>query len=644
MRMALPDLYWLLPVSDFDAALRDLKQAGAPSTGLAAQFADLANRRLDFLQTARLDRVLQRRLAEVASLDDLPGRLKLALLASGTIDHLIPAIRIAGLRRGLLVDCYVAPYGQYAQDLLNPASELRQFAPDVVFFSFDAFAAVPQLPSHQGRDQVEAEIESRIAELRDLWRLARDDLQAAVIQQTVLNRAPPVFGQFEMRVPASPGALIRRFNLVLAEAAAEDNALLLDLDWCVDQIGMNRLGDEMLWHHAKQEVSPAIAPLVGDLLGRQLAAIRGLSRKCLVLDLDNTLWGGVLGDDGLDGIVLGQGSALGEAYLAFQRYVKRLSERGIVLAVSSKNDPGTVAEAFERHPEMALGLSDFAAMEVNWEDKPSAVQRIAQTVNLGLDALVFFDDNPAERTLMRETLPEVAVPEFPDSPEHYARSLVDAGYFEAVSFTADDQLRAQQYVANRERGKLQAKATDMEGFLRNLDMEIQIDSFDRLNLARITQLINKTNQFNLTTRRYNESEVWAMAEDPTTATFYVRLKDRFGDNGIISVVIGRFNSSGDEPVMEIDSWLMSCRVLGRRVEYAVLDALVKAALAKKATALVGEYIPTARNDLVREHYSELGFAPVDAPEQGNGHTRWIMPLEGYQPRNLELFKVVRTDD
>ncbi|MDJ0947533.1 MAG: HAD-IIIC family phosphatase [Alphaproteobacteria bacterium] len=642
--MGLPELYWLPHAEDFDARIRDLKQSKASSSDLVAGLVNLANRRLDFLQTTRLDRIFQKRLAEIEQSDAAPARIKLALLASGTVDHLLPAIRVAGLRRRLSVECYVAPYGQYAQELLNPASELHGFAPDAVLMSVDVAAAVPQLPLELDRGQVEAEIATRIAELRELWRLAREDLRAIVIQQTVLNRALPIFGQFESRVPAASGALVRRFNLALTEAAAADNALLLDLDWCAGQIGINRLGDEMLWHHAKQEVSPAMAPLVGDLLGRQLAAIRGLSQKCLVLDLDNTLWGGVLGDDGLEGIVLGQGSALGEAYLAFQRYAKRLSERGIVLAVSSKNDARTVEEAFQRHPEMALGLSDFAAMEVNWEDKPSALQRIAESLNLGLNALVFFDDNPAERTLMRETLPDVAVPEVPDSPEHYARCLADAGYFEAVSFTADDQRRTQQYVANRERKKLEAKATDMKGFLSGLDMEARIGPFSQLDLARITQLINKTNQFNLTTRRYNETETEAMTTDPSVATVCTRLKDRFGDNGIISVAIARLDESADEPVMEIDSWLMSCRVLGRKVENVVLDELVRQARDRGAVALRGEYIPTARNELVRQHYAELGFAPLTTPEQSNGHSRWVMQLDDYRPQNLEFFKVVRADD
>lgn len=367
-----------------------------------------------------------------------------------------------------------------------------------------------------------------------------------------------------------------------------------------------------MWLHAKQHVSPAAGPWFGDQVARILAAMRGLTRKVLVLDLDNTLWGGVIGDDGIEGIVIGEGSARGEAFKAFQLYCRALRERGILLAVSSKNDPERALAAFD-HPEMVLRRSDFAAFVANWEDKGRGLQRIAQELNLGLEALVFFDDNPAERALLREQFPAVAVPEVPEEPEAYIRCLAAAGLFEAVGYTPDDALRAEQYAANAARRQLEVVAPDMESFLAGLDMEMQVGPVQPVDLVRVTQLINKTNQFNLTTRRYTEAEVGAMIGDPGMLTFCVRLKDRFGDNGIVSVVLGRLRPDGEGgQLFEVDTWLMSCRVLGRRVEEAVAAVIARAARQAGASTVVGCYRPTPKNGMVADLFPRLGFAPAGA--------------------------------
>jgi FkbH-like protein len=368
--------------------------------------------------------------------------------------------------------------------------------------------------------------------------------------------------------------------------------------------------------------------MFGELVGRLVGALRGRSRKCLVLDLDNTLWGGVVGDDGVERLVLGYGTAAGEGYAAFQRYARSLTGAGIVLAVCSKNDHAVAASAFRDHPEMVLKLDDFGSFVANWNDKASNLRQIAEALNLGLDALVFFDDNPAERALVRGELPMVAVPEVPADPAYYVRTLEDAGYFEAVSLTSDDLARARQYQDNGRRAQALDAATDMDSFLRGLEMTLQIGGLDAGSIVRVTQLINKTNQFNVTTRRYTEAELRAFGADPANVVMHFRLLDRFGDNGLIGVLLAR----GGDDRMVIDTLLMSCRVLGRGVEHAMINELVARAAARGIREIVGEYLPTARNGMVADLFGRLGFAPADREAHGDEArpgSRWLLRVSEF---------------
>ena len=354
-----------------------------------------------------------------------------------------------------------------------------------------------------------------------------------------------------------------------------------------------------------------------------LGALRGRSSKCLVLDLDNTLWGGVIGDDGLDGIVLGQGNAVGEAFVAFQSFAKRLSERGIILAVCSKNDPEIAASAFRLHPEMVLKLGDIAAFVANWQDKPANLRAIARTLNIGLDSLVFFDDNPAEREIVRQNIPEVAVPEVPAEVTGFARCLAEGGWFEAISFTHEDQQRTQQYLANRQREAALSSATNVDGFLASLEMRMIAAPFKSVDLPRITQLAGKTNQFNVTTRRYSQEQMAAFRDDRDAVTLSFRLTDKFGDSGLICVVIALPDRDNSD-ALRIDTWLMSCRVLGRQVEEEVINQLCLIARDRGYTKLIGEYVPTAKNGLVRELYRRVGFEQI-SPD-GATITLWSMAV------------------
>ncbi|AHL75470.1 methoxymalonyl-ACP biosynthesis protein [Stutzerimonas stutzeri] len=609
-------LLWLPQHSDLGTAISDAKREPDPFARLN-EARRLAGYRRDFTQTTRLDRLASEGLRAVIS-DETPTSglrpLRIALLSSHTVDHLAPAIRVAGLERRLAISMYIAPYGMYRQALLMDDAELAAFAPQIVVLALDARDAPLQLPLEASQAEVDTAVAERVDELRLLWRRARERYAAQVVQQTIVPADPSVFGSFEALVPASPYALIDRLNAAIRSAAREDGVLLMDLAWEAARGSYgDGLAEPVRWHQAKQLVSPNLAPLYGDQLARIAAASVGLSRKCLVLDLDNTLWGGVVGDDGVDGIHLGQGSPSGEAFLAFQRYAALLARRGIILAVCSKNDL-SVAEAAFNHPEMAIKRSDIAAFMANWEDKAGNLRRIASMLDIGLDSLVFVDDNPAERDIVRRELPEVAVPELPEDVADYPARVAAAGYFEAVSFTSDDATRGRNYALNAERKAAMSQATDMDGYLRGLEMVLTATPIGAAELARSTQLINKTNQFNLTTRRYSEAEVERIASDPCSVALAIRLADKFGDNGLISVVLARPDEAIAADELLIDSWLMSCRVLGRQVETAVLEVLAKTAVAAGYSALIGEYRPTERNGMVAEHFPRLGFDQYRAPD------------------------------
>jgi FkbH-like protein len=413
---------------------------------------------------------------------------------------------------------------------------------------------------------------------------------------------------------------------LLRQLAEQHGVDLVAIDQAASQDGLAAWHDPALWHRSKQEVSPAAGPAYGELVARVIAARLGRSFKCLVLDLDNTLWGGVVGDDGLEGIVIGQGSPLGEGFVAVQEYARELARRGVILAVCSKNDEANAREPFDKHPDMVLRPADIACFRANWDDKAANIRAIAAELNIGLDSLVFLDDNPFERNLIREHLPMVAVPEVPDEPAVIPAILADAGYFESLRLTDEDRLRTAQYQENRAREQLRAGSSDLEGYLRGLEMCMVWQRFDAVGRQRIVQLINKTNQFNLTTRRYTDEDVAAIMADPSAFGLQIRLLDRFGDNGVIAIVIGRML---EPQTVHIDTWLMSCRVLGRQVEPATLNLVVEMARGLGARRLRGEYIPTKKNGMVRDHYAKLGFA-VSACDQ-DGRSVADLDLATYDP-------------
>jgi FkbH-like protein len=414
-------------------------------------------------------------------------------------------------------------------------------------------------------------------------------------------------------------------NLALQDVAPSF-VTIHDIDQLAAAWGRVTWGDERFFHHAKLPCGPEQLVDYAHSLSSLILAQLGVVRKCLVLDLDNTLWGGVIGDDGLGGIRLGQGDPESESFVAFQRYVQALERRGVILAVCSKNTESVAREVFEKHPEMVLRLEDIACFVANWDDKATNLARIANQLNIGLNSLVFVDDNPAERAIIRRLRPDVAGPELPVDPSGYVMALEKHRFFQPLTLSAEDMQRTGYYRADAAREVAESSAEDLDGFLRTLDMSARVGPISPSTLERSVQLIHRSNQFNLTTRRHSAAEVLAMLENDFWLTRTVSLRDRFGDNGLISVLLAK--KSGD--TLEIDTWLMSCRVLKRGVEQFLLSHIIGVAKRRSLATIRGEYIPTAKNGLVRDHYKNLGFAQTKADD--SGRTVWELHVDqGYSP-------------
>jgi FkbH-like protein len=617
---------WLPAPADFRRDLKSAVTTSDPIERLQRLFA-LSQFRLGFVETIQLHNALKT--ASIAAATDFQ-RLRIAILASTTVDHLLPAIQVAGLRRRFLMDFYQGSFGQYRQELLDPGSELHRFKPQIVLLTLSCRETITRVPLGASADEAQRAASSTIENLRALWRRARTDFGCSVIQQSFLDITEPLFGSYDRLVPGAPSRLVARVNELLADATSEEGVLFLDIARFSSRDGIDAWFDVTRWLQGKIEIAPSAAPLYGEFVARLVAAQRGQSKKCLVLDLDNTLWGGVVGDVGLEGLVLGEGSAAGEAHLALQHYAKALRERGVVLAVCSKNEQATAEEAFQNHPEMVLKRSDIAAFVANWTDKAENLRQIAAQLNIGLDSLVFVDDNPAERARVRDSLPMVAVPELPVDPAHYVRCIANAGYFEAVAFTEEDRLRVGQYAANVEREAARSSYQSMEDYLRGLEMSVVFGPVGPMDLARATQLINKTNQFNTTTRRLTDEELAAFAAAAQNVTLQFRLIDRFGDNGLVSVMI-LCQDPREADVLDVLSWVMSCRVFGRQLEVEAMNIAVEIARTRGARRLRGDIIATKKNAVISGLYSGLGFAPVPTPSMADT-TRWILNVSDYTGR------------
>jgi FkbH-like protein len=627
------ELQWLpRPPENFSMRCRALRESRSEA---GREIRALASFALDENKLVKLANCIEALRSTPNFLEPLiPFRL--GIVCNATSHFMVPALTATAARYGIALECIEANYGQVMQEALAPDSVINRARADAVLVSIDYRGLALGVPFGDSA-AAETVVAAAIDELRVLRDGLRKNSGAGCIFQTLARPVEATFGSLDLALPGTSRNVIDLFNRSLATSLAGKQDLLLDVGGLAETVGLSAWHDSSLWNIGKIPFANRFLPVYADLTCRLIAALRGKSRRCLVLDLDNTLWGGVIGDDGLDGIVIGQGDPQGEAHLGVQRMALELRERGIVLAVSSKNNDEIARLPFQKHPEMLLREHHLAVFQANWNDKAGNIRAIAAELSLGLDSLVFLDDNPAERRLVRDMLPDVAVPELPDDPALYVRTLLAAGYFEAITYSPEDQKRGDFYQDNARRAALQRATGDLDAYLASLDMTITFQPFDEVGRARIAQLINKSNQFNLTTRRYSETQVAEIEADPNCFTLQVRLIDTFGDNGMISVVICR----QDPGVWQIDTWLMSCRVLGRRVEQAVLQELLIHARSLGIGRLIGTYRPTERNRLVEDHYGKLGFTEYE--RMTDGSTVWGLDVADCTDVSLPM-KVVRNRD
>lgn len=619
-------LEWLPAApADFAMQCHDLCNAGEDAGRRARQ---LALHALDENGLNRLARALAKARRMELPLAPLQ-KFRLGILGNATTQFLIPALEATAARHGIDLECVAAEYDQVMQEALSPESAINHAQLDAVLLAIDHHGLPLQAPAGDA-EAARAAVSTALAQLGMVREGLHRYSDAICIVQTLPPPVDTLFGSHDAMLPGTQRRLVESFNSALAERLCGTQDLIFDVAHLAATVGLADWHDTTLWNMARLPFSNIFIPLYAEHLCRIIAALRGKSRRCLILDLDNTVWGGVIGDDGPDGILIAQGDATGEAHRAVQRAALDLRERGIVLAVSSKNDDAVARRPFREHPEMLLREEHIAVFQANWQDKPSNIRAIAQELSLGLDAMVFLDDNPVERDLVRRTLPELAVPELPTDPALYARTLFAAGYFESTEFSDEDRRRANYYQDNARRSALLQQTGDIDAYLASLGMVLTVQPFDETGRARIAQLVAKSNQFNLTTRRYTEAELAIMECDPDYFTLQVRLTDNFGDNGMISVIICR-REGGD---WQIDTWLMSCRVLGRKVEHAVLDVLCRQAAARGIYRLIGCYLPSDRNALVADHYEKLGFALVD--RNADGESLWAYGVAALEPQTLPM--------
>jgi FkbH-like protein len=621
------ELQWLPPApKDFSARVKALAGASAP---LGRELQTLASYALDLNQLTRLAKIISQARSENKSLEPLTP-FRLAILGNSTLDFIVPALIASAARRGIALEVIQPYYDQLAQEALTPDSKVNSSKPDGVLFALD-YRALPLKSSLGNAESSAGTVQGVLAYLQTLRDGIKSNSSAVCIFQTFAPPVESLFGNLDRAISGTLRSLIDAVNRELSELTLSSGDVLFDVDGLAETVGVANWHNVQQWNMGKFPFSDEYIPLYADHVARLVAAIRGKSGKVLVLDLDNTVWGGVVGDDGLEGIMIAQGDPTGEAHLAVQRMALDLRNRGILLAVSSKNTDEIARAPFEKHPEMLLKLDHIAVFQANWNDKATNLQAIAQELNVGLDSLVFLDDNPAERGLVRQLLPQVAVPELPEDPTYFARTLAAGGYFEAVAFAGEDLKRAAYYQDNAKRANLQKQVGGVDAYLASLDMTITFQPFDATGRTRIVQLINKSNQYNLTTRRYTDPEIAEAENDPEVFTLQVRLADILGDNGMISVVICRPAAFG---IWDIDTWLMSCRVLGRKVEHMVLGEMLRHARVAGIHTITGSYRPTDRNKLVIDHYARLGFTKLVEDEAGL--TQWELSVESASPESASM--------
>ncbi|MGH8523476.1 MAG: HAD-IIIC family phosphatase [Gammaproteobacteria bacterium] len=544
--------------------------------------------------------------AETASAERTP--LRIAVLRSYTAEMLEPVLRFKLLLEGYSPEFFFGGYNGYAQEILDPQSALYKFKPDVILVLTRIEELIPGFHDAFGSKspaEWDEEIRSAALGLISLSKTAGEGAASQVIIQTMVLSSP-YWGIYDAQTANGQAHLAAGFNSMLASAASSHaNLFIWDFSRLVVAKGYESFYDPKLWFTARNPYRQSAYVEIGRDLCKHMLSALGRVKKCVVVDLDNTLWGGIAGEDGLDGVKLGHDYP-GNCYLAFQKGLLKLYDRGIILAVNSKNNESDALEIIDQHPDMALRRKHFAALRINWEDKATNMQELAAEINIGLESIIFIDDNPAECELVRSRLPEVATVRLPDKPYLIPAIIEALPGIENIRLTEEDRKKGGMYKVQADRKNFEKSCGTLDDFLAGLGVQVTIGPATGFALTRIAQLTQKTNQMNLTTRRYTEAQIQAFMQDPNAAVFFVASKDRFGDNGIVGVFILKFDSA----TCLIDTFLLSCRVIGRNIEDAVVAFIADFARAKGVKLLVGEYLPTARNKPASDMYPRLGFSRI----------------------------------
>ncbi len=535
--------------------------------------------------------------------------LPLSFLSTATVDVLRPYLIVEGARNGYRVLPQFGAFNQLEQPVLDPASDLYRHHPSVIaVFTLleDIAPAIFECFLSLDPAAIDATVVGIEERMHSLLVALRTRTDAAVVLFNYAPPADPAAGLADGMLARSQASVVQRCNEALASACRRSaGTFVFDYAHLASDLGLSRLVDARLWYMGRVPFGATGQLAVGGQFMRWVAALRKTPRKCLVVDLDNTLWGGVVGEDGPSGIALGDLHP-GNVYKSFQRSLLRLRDRGILLAVASKNNERDALDVLERHPDCLLRPEHFAAMQISWQDKASSLRAIAQQLNIGTDALAFFDDNAVEREWVHSELPEVAVIDVPVNATGYARAVTASGLFDQVALSREDQLRAASYQLEPQREQFRSSAPSLEAFLSQLDLRATIGHADVDTLPRIAQLLAKTNQFNLTTRRHDQVDLQSMVASGAVV-LWLRASDRFGDSGLVGVVIAVPSQEG---VWTLDSLLMSCRVLGRGLERALVGIVAQIVRGRGARLLCGQYVPTSKNGQVADFYSQVGFEPV----------------------------------
>lgn len=580
---------------------------------------------------------IKRTLLEQTAADGTPVtflKKRIAVLGGSTTHDIIRMLELFLLNYGIEPEFYESEYAQYWQDAMFDNEELVQFHPDLIYIHTTGrnITFFPDMEdSLQG---IEDKLEAQMNHFRVMWEKLENTYHCPVIQNNFEFPFYRILGNRDSYAPHGKTAFIQRLNMEFARyAAQQEHFYIYDIQYESAAFGLDRWTDPSYWHMYKYAMSMQAIPDFAFHLSHIIKAVFGKNKKAFVLDLDNTLWGGIVGDDGPENLEIGQETSMGQVYQEFQGYLKEHKKIGVLLNVDSKNEEEN-ALAGLKHPEGILKPEDFIVIKANWLPKSQNLTEIASELNIGRDALVFVDDNPAEREIIRQHVPETAVPEMTDgdqvNPDQFIRILDKNAYFEVVTLSEDDKHRNEMYKANAMRKEQEESFGNYSDFLKSLEMEAVIRGFEPVYYSRIAQLTNKSNQFNLTTKRMTQAEVEQMAQDPGYITLYGKLKDKFGDNGVVSLVIGKKN--GD--TLELILWLMSCRVLKRDMEQAMLDTLVWQSRESGIRKLHGYYYKTAKNAMVKDFYGAMGFQKL-SEKDGDSEWEYVIP-EKYENKNLVI--------